>query len=88
MLKKKNGGKFTALNLAIQRTKATYIGALDADSIVDPRALKRMLPYFEEKRVVAVTPSMKIHEPSNWLQKVQFIEYLLGIFLRKVFSMK
>ena len=86
VFRKKNGGKFTALNFAIVCTDAVYLGALDADSIVDTHALKRMLSYFYNERIVAVTPSMKVYDPSNWLQKVQFIEYMLGIFLRKVFS--
>lgn len=84
--RKKNGGKHTALNYALKRTDAAYVGALDADSFVHPQALKRMMPHFQKQRVIAVTPSMKIHEPKTWLQHVQWTEYLLGIFLRKVFT--
>jgi cellulose synthase/poly-beta-1,6-N-acetylglucosamine synthase-like glycosyltransferase len=84
--RKKNGGKFTALNYALKRTDAVYVGALDADSFVDPHALTRILPYFSNPKVMAVTPSMKVHNPKNWLQKVQWTEFLLGIFLRKIFA--
>jgi cellulose synthase/poly-beta-1,6-N-acetylglucosamine synthase-like glycosyltransferase len=86
VFRKPNGGKYTALNYGIQRTDAVYVGALDADSFVDRRALKRMIPYFANPKVMAVTPCMKVHEPKHWLQKVQWTEYTMGIFLRKVFS--
>ncbi len=84
--RKENGGKYTALNYALDKTDAEIVGALDADSFVHPKALKRMLPYFEEEEVVSVTPSMKIYKPRNWLQTIQMMEYLIGIFLRKVFA--
>lgn len=83
---KKNGGKATAMNYALKRIKTDFVGALDADSFVDPRALQRLIGYFKNKKVMAVTPSMKVFEPKKFLQKVQHIEYLIGIFLRKVFA--
>lgn len=85
--RKKNGGKYTALNHALKRTDAVYVGALDADSFVDPQALKKIMQYFSDKNVMAVTPSMKVNTPKHWLQKIQWTEYLLGIFLRKVFAL-
>ena len=86
VLRKPNGGKFTALNYALERTNSVYVGALDADSFVDRHALKRMMPYFADQKVVAVTPSMKVWDPKHWLQQVQWTEYLIGIFLRKIFA--
>ena len=35
---------------------------------------------------MAVTPSMRIHNPKKVLVRVQYVEYLLGTFLRTVFS--
>jgi cellulose synthase/poly-beta-1,6-N-acetylglucosamine synthase-like glycosyltransferase len=56
---------------------------LDADSFVDKYALMRMMGYFENPAVMAVTPSMKVWNPKTILQKIQFAEYLFGIYLRK-----
>jgi cellulose synthase/poly-beta-1,6-N-acetylglucosamine synthase-like glycosyltransferase len=42
--------------------------------------------FFEDKEVTAVTPSMKIYKPKGVLQRIQSIEYLIGIFLRKAFA--
>ncbi|MFT4261684.1 MAG: glycosyltransferase [Candidatus Woesearchaeota archaeon] len=83
---KPNGGKHTALNFALERCNTDLVGALDADSFVDHKALKRIVSFFSNKKVMAVTPSMKIHNPKTVLQHIQRIEFLIGIFLRKIFA--
>src|SRR3989338_5730369 len=84
--KKANGGKASALNFAIKECKTKFVGSLDADSFVERDSLKKMMGYFENPNVMAVTPSLKVYDPKTLLQKIQRIEYLTGIFLRKVFS--
>ncbi len=86
IFQKENGGKHTALNLAIEKSRGEFFGALDADSFVDKLALRRIMKFFEDETVTAVTPSMKIYKPKGFLQRIQSIEYLIGIFLRKVFA--
>ena len=83
---KKNGGKYTALNYGLSKTKAEFVGCLDADSFVDSHALKLMIPHFINPKIMAVTSSVKIHQPKGVLQRIQKIEYIFGIFLRKVFA--
>ncbi len=83
---KKNTGKADSLNFAIKRCKGELFGALDADSFANPDCLKRMVGYFENPDVMAVTPSLKVYAPKNMLQKLQSIEYLMGVFLRKMFA--
>ena len=83
---KPNGGKHTALNFALERCNTDLAGALDADSFVDSQALKRLVAFFSDKKVMAVTPSMKIHNPKTVLQHIQRMEFLIGIFLRKIFA--
>ena len=87
VIRKKNGGKATAMNLGIKMSTTDFIGCLDADSFVAPDALKKMVGYFNNKKVTAVTPSLKVHNAKTVLQKVQMIEYLIGVFLRKSFSL-
>ncbi|MEM2131061.1 MAG: glycosyltransferase, partial [Candidatus Woesearchaeota archaeon] len=84
--KKENGGKGTALNFGLKKAKGYFVGALDADSFVDKNALLNILPYFYNENIMAVTPSLKVYEPKSILQRIQMIEYMIGIFLRKVFS--
>jgi peptidoglycan-N-acetylglucosamine deacetylase len=83
---KPNGGKHTALNFALDRCTTDLAGALDADSFVDKDALRKIVSFFVDKKVMAVTPSMKIHNPKTVLQHIQRVEFLIGIFLRKIFA--
>ncbi len=83
---KENGGKYTALNFAISKAETELISCLDADSFVDREALKRMVPMFENKEIMAVIPSVKIWKPRSILQHIQKVEYSWGIFLRRLLS--
>ncbi len=83
---KENGGKATALNLGIKYAKGDVIFSMDADTIVDKRAMRRMVRYFKDEDVMSVTPAMLIDRPNTIMRRVQQIEYVLGVFLRKVFA--
>jgi cellulose synthase/poly-beta-1,6-N-acetylglucosamine synthase-like glycosyltransferase len=84
LLKKENGGKYTALNHALEFVDSELVGCLDADSFVHPEALKRIIVKFEDSQIMAVTPSIKVFEPKGLLGGIQKAEYIFGIFLRKV----
>jgi len=86
IMTKANGGKHTAMNLGIEESDSDLIGCLDADSYVEPNALREIVTYFDSKDVMAVTPSVQIYNPDNVLSKVQSDEYMIGEFTRKVFS--
>jgi cellulose synthase/poly-beta-1,6-N-acetylglucosamine synthase-like glycosyltransferase len=86
VLTKPNGGKGTALNLGLEHATGEIVGCLDADSIVEPNALLKMVGYFKRKSVMSVTPSLKCTKPKTMWQRIQVIEFLLGVYLRKVFS--
>lgn len=84
---KENGGKHTAVNLALDRSTADFFGCLDADSFVAPHTLKTIITYFErEPSVMAVTPCIHIRHPKTFVQRMQAIEYLMGVFVRKAFG--
>lgn len=85
--KKENGGKYTALNYAIEHATSELIGCLDADSFVDREALNHMMPYFDDPQVAAVTPSLKIQNPDSILSMVQSAEYSMGVFTRKILGL-
>jgi poly-beta-1,6-N-acetyl-D-glucosamine synthase len=84
--RKENGGKYTALNLGLSKIDSDMVGCLDADSYVDPDALKTIVAYFEDKETMAVTPSVKIWKPKNMIELIQKVEYGWGIFLRKMLA--
>lgn len=84
---KENGGKASALNYGMKYAKGELIASFDADSMATKGALIRMIPYFvSDKKIMCVTPALKVDKPRGILQFVQAIEYDLGIFLRKAFT--
>ncbi|MCR4311254.1 MAG: glycosyltransferase family 2 protein [Candidatus Taylorbacteria bacterium] len=87
IIRKENGGKYTALNVGLLRVKTDLVGCLDADSFVPPDTLTKMMPYFDDKKTMALTPAIKIYEPDRFIRHIQSNEYNLGIFMKKCFSM-
>tara|TARA_Y100000310_G_C20700547_1_gene829426 strand:+ start:2664 stop:3929 length:1266 start_codon:yes stop_codon:yes gene_type:complete len=83
---KKNGGKGSALNYGISKSRKEIVVSMDADSFVDPEALRKMMGFFTSKKVMAVTPSMGIYKPKGIWRRVQQIEYYMSVFLRKSFA--
>ena len=86
VIDKKNGGKASALNVGIEHARGEMVACMDADSMVDKRALKQMVGYFRDTEVAAVTSSMKVSNRERALGKAQAAEYLLNIFLRKILT--
>ncbi len=86
IIDKENGGKHTAVNAALEHVQTDLVGCLDADSFVTPEALRKIIPYFEDGSVMAVTPSIKVHEPNSFLQYIQKTEYSWSIFLRRILA--
>lgn len=79
---KENGGKHTALNAGVAATTAQIVGCLDADTFLEPSALRRTLTCFENPRVASAMSAISINKPKNLLEDMQSIEYIMGIFIR------
>ncbi|MDD5750441.1 MAG: glycosyltransferase family 2 protein [Candidatus Pacebacteria bacterium] len=86
VLCKKNGGKHTALNFAIPQAKGEIIGTIDADCFAEPDALKQMLKYFTGPEVAAVVSTIKVAQPKNILEGVQYAEFMVSAFTKKMLS--
>lgn len=86
-LKKENGGKHTAVNYGIEHTDTEFVSCLDADSFVEPDALKIIMhKFFREPELMAVAPSIIIHRPKTLIQKIQKVEYNMGIYVKKMLA--
>ncbi len=80
-------GKHHAVNRALRESNSELFGCLDADSFVTPQTLKVIVSYFDaSEKVMAVTPCIHIRSPHTLIQRMQAIEYLMGVFLRKAFG--
>ena len=59
---------------------------MDADTFVVPQSMKNMVRFFKDDKIMSVTPAMLIHKPRTVWQRLQHVEYILGLFLRKAFA--
>lgn len=87
LLKQKNGGKHTAVNHGLKYVKTDFFACLDVDGYVDEKAMKYIMMEFDSQKVAAVMPVMKVAQKKNLLQKVQWFEYILNIFLKYIIGM-
>ena len=84
---KENGGKATALNRGIARSKGDIIVCIDADSIFLPNTIEQLVLSFHDKDVAAVGGNVKVANNKKLLSRQQSLEYIMGLTLqRKAFA--
>ncbi|MED1203271.1 poly-beta-1,6-N-acetyl-D-glucosamine synthase [Heyndrickxia acidicola] len=85
---KQNKGKANALKQGVLVSKGEFIAAIDSDAILEPDALRYMIPHFvtpqNSERVGAVTGNPRIRNRSTLLSKIQLAEYasIIGLIKR------
>lgn len=77
------GGKAVAVNTGIAVAREGIIVIVDADSAPQRDAIRRLVPHFEDPHVLAVSGNVKIGNRVNELTKLQSLEYIRGINLRR-----
>src|SRR3989344_6234919 len=78
--------KGKAVNEALKLAKGEFFICMDADSTIEKDALIKMLPYFSDDNIASVLPLMKIVDPKGILEKIQWCEYLVNFFYKKLMS--
>lgn len=86
ILSQKNSGKYRAMNNALKHVTTEFFATLDADSFPKKDALKNIMRCFDDKQVAAVSPILKVYKPKNYLQVVQWFEYSVNHFYKKVIT--
>jgi cellulose synthase/poly-beta-1,6-N-acetylglucosamine synthase-like glycosyltransferase/peptidoglycan/xylan/chitin deacetylase (PgdA/CDA1 family)/spore germination protein YaaH len=71
-----NGGKASALNRGLRATDAEIVIAIDADTILDPSALERLVRHFEDPLIGAVAGRAIVGNRLNLITRFQALEYL------------
>lgn len=84
LLDKKNSGKGSSLNHGIKMAKGELIVVVDADSYPAKDSFKKMVGYFDEEKVGAATCVIVPRNKNTLLEKMQFIEYNVIAFTRKL----
>jgi cellulose synthase/poly-beta-1,6-N-acetylglucosamine synthase-like glycosyltransferase/spore germination protein YaaH/peptidoglycan/xylan/chitin deacetylase (PgdA/CDA1 family) len=77
ILTKPNGGKAEALNFGLEHIgDAELFVGIDADTIVAPDAIVRMVPHFLNPKVAAVAGNAKVGNRVNLWTRWQALEYI------------
>ncbi|WP_238009919.1 bifunctional polysaccharide deacetylase/glycosyltransferase family 2 protein [Dactylosporangium sp. AC04546] len=75
------GGKATALNTGVALSRNELVVMVDADTVVEPDAVHRLVQPFADPRVGAVAGNVKVGNRRGLLGKWQHIEYVIGFNL-------
>jgi cellulose synthase/poly-beta-1,6-N-acetylglucosamine synthase-like glycosyltransferase/peptidoglycan/xylan/chitin deacetylase (PgdA/CDA1 family)/spore germination protein YaaH len=76
VLTKPNGGKAAALNYALDRLVEEFYVGIDADTVIAPDAISKLIPHFEDPLVGAVAGNAKVGNRVNLWTRWQALEYI------------
>jgi cellulose synthase/poly-beta-1,6-N-acetylglucosamine synthase-like glycosyltransferase len=76
VLTKPNGGKAAALNYALDRMKEEVYVGIDADTVIAPDAISKLIPHFEDPLIGAVAGNAKVGNRVNLWTRWQALEYI------------
>ena len=77
ILSKRNGGKAEALNYGLEHIgDAEILVGIDADTIIAPDAISRLVPHFLNPKVAAVAGNAKVGNRVNLWTRWQALEYI------------
>ena len=84
VLRKKNGGKASALNYGLKHVNTELVACVDSDSYPRSDALLKSVPFFSLPDVAAVTSSIFVADAKNAIERLQRIEYIMIVWARKL----
>lgn len=78
------GSKAGAQSFALEQVRTEMVMAIDADTTLDPEAIERLLPAFEDREVTAACGSVLPRFVGTLWERGRYVEYLLafGFFKR------
>lgn len=82
-----NGGKANALNRGQKEVTGEFVITVDADSVMDTKAIVNLLHHFEEDaKVGAVAGNVIVGNRKKTIALLQQLEYLYGFFFKRADS--
>ena len=78
-----NRGKPAALNHALTVAAGEIVVTIDADTSVNPDAVRKLVRNFADPRVAAVAGNVKVMNRNRWLTRWQALEYITSQNLEK-----
>jgi len=76
VLSKPNGGKAAALNFALEHLDEEIYVGIDADTVIAPDAISKLIPHFEDAEIGAVAGNAKVGNRVNLWTRWQALEYI------------
>ncbi len=76
LIRQENGGKCSALNAAYAEVATEVVVAVDADTILDPGAVRRLVGHFADPAIGAVAGNVKVGNRHGLLARLQALEYI------------
>jgi len=83
LLTQSNHGKPSALNRGLAEATGEIVVSIDADTIVDPEAVPRLVRHFADRKVGAVAGNVKVMNRNRWITRWQALEYITSQNLEK-----
>jgi cellulose synthase/poly-beta-1,6-N-acetylglucosamine synthase-like glycosyltransferase len=78
LVRQRNSGKWAAANTALRQVQTKYFIVLDADSMLEPEAIRWIVQPFTDPDVGAVSGIVEVGNARNWLTACQNLEYLVS----------
>ena len=88
VIRKVNGGKASAINLALRFAKGEIVIVVDADSVIEKNTLREMAKELQRSDVIAVAGKVKVLNRTNILANCIALEVAIGVnMIRPPFSL-
>lgn len=84
---KENGGKSRAINHGLKYATGEIVLTIDADSVVDEKAIANIVKHFIDPEVMTVAGNVKIGNRSQTIGLIQQLEYMYGFYFKKADSL-
>lgn len=84
IINKQNSGKSDSINQGIKLARGEIIAVVDADSYPTPESLMKMVGFFDDEKVGAVTSRVLVKNKNNFIEKFQAVDYAVIAWGRKI----
>jgi peptidoglycan-N-acetylglucosamine deacetylase len=78
-----NRGKAAALNNAMGHAQTEIVVTIDADTEIEPDAIRQLVRHFSNPKIGAVAGNVKVGNRSRWLTRWQALEYITSQNMEK-----
>jgi cellulose synthase/poly-beta-1,6-N-acetylglucosamine synthase-like glycosyltransferase len=83
VVRKRNGGKASALNTGLALARTPFVLCMDGDSRLTSDTLRHAMRHFADARVAAVAGNVKVVNRNNMWTRLQALEYIEGLNLAR-----